>query len=137
MEHANQPRLRPARRSFLVKGAAVGVGAIGASRLVTALPASADGKLTKGDVAVLQFLAAAELLEADLWEQFNELAGVQDSQRPGGTGNMAYTRALQVLDKDIPQYIHNSSSAEQRHAVVTNSCRGSQGADPINLDKFR
>src|SRR3954462_8604954 len=137
MEHANQPRLRPARRSFLVKGAAVGVGAIGASRLVTALPASADGKLTKGDVAVLQFLAAAELLEADLWEQYNELAGVQDSERPGGTGNKAYTRALQVLDKDIPQYIHDNADDEQSHADFINAYLKANGADPINLDKFR
>src|SRR3954453_19186734 len=98
MEDAEQSRHMTDRRSFLVKGAAVGVGAIGASRLVTALPASASGQLTKGDVAVLQFLAAAELLEADLWEQYNELAGVQDSERPGGTGNKAYTRALRVLD---------------------------------------
>src|SRR4051812_30558413 len=53
------------RRSFLVKGAAVAVGAIGAGRLLAhPSPASADGGLTKGDVAILRFLAAAELLEA-------------------------------------------------------------------------
>jgi hypothetical protein len=45
-----------------------------------------SGRLTKGDVAILQFLAAAELLEADLWEQHNELGGIQDSERPGGSG---------------------------------------------------
>ena len=72
------------RRSFLLKGAAVGVGAIGAVVCWPhPSPASADGGLTKGDVAILQFLAAAELLEADLWEQYNELGGIQDGERPG------------------------------------------------------
>jgi hypothetical protein len=66
--------------------AAAGAGAIGASPLLTAPPASASGRLTKGDAAILQFLAAAELLEADLWEQHNELSGVQDSERPGRGG---------------------------------------------------
>src|SRR5215471_6070433 len=32
------------------------------------------GGLTRGDVAILQFLAAAEILETDLWQQYNELA---------------------------------------------------------------
>src|SRR5881392_4367929 len=106
MQEAEQSRRLTDRRSFLLKGAAVGAGAIGASRLLIAPPVSASGGLTKGDVAILQFLAAAELLEADLWEQYNELGGIQDSERPGGTGNKPYTRALSVLDKEIPQYIH-------------------------------
>src|SRR3954468_2629639 len=108
MEEVEQSGRLPDRRSFPVKGAGVGAGAVGASRLLTAPPARASGGLTKGDVAILQFLAAAELLEADLWEQYNELGGVQDSERPGGTGNKAYTKALSVLDKDIPQYIHDN-----------------------------
>src|SRR3954452_18268257 len=137
MEDAEQSRRMTARRSFLLKGAAVGVGAIGASRLVTALPASASGELTKGDVAILQFLAAAELLEADLGEQYNELAGIQDGERPGGTGNKAYPRALSVLDKDIPQYIHDNADDEQSHASFINAYLAANGADPINLDKFR
>jgi hypothetical protein len=69
--------------------AAVGAGAIGASHLLTAPPASASGRLTKGDVAILQFLAAAALPESDLWEQHNELGGIQDSERPGGGGGPA------------------------------------------------
>jgi hypothetical protein len=86
MEDAEQSWRLTDRRSFLLKGAAVGAGAIGASHLLTAPPASASGRLTKGDVAILQFLAAAELLEADLWEH-NELGGIQDSERPGGSGD--------------------------------------------------
>ncbi len=41
-----------------------------------------DGRrrLTKGDAAILRFLAAAEILETDLWQQYNELGGIQDSE---------------------------------------------------------
>jgi Ferritin-like domain len=126
------------RRSFLLKGAAVGAGAIGASRLLTTpSPASASGGPTEGDVAILQFLAAAELLEADLWHQYNELAGIQDREVPGGSGNKAYTRALSVLDEDMPQYIHDNADDERSHATFINAYLEAQGADPINLDKFR
>ena len=40
MEQVEQSRRLTDRRSFLLKGAAVGAGAIGASRLLTAPPAS-------------------------------------------------------------------------------------------------
>lgn len=103
MEDIEQSRRLTNRRSFLLTGAAAGVGAIGAGRLLAhPSPASAEGGLTTGDVAILQFLAAAELLEADLWEQYNELGGIQDSECPGGSGNQAYTATLSVLDKDLP-----------------------------------
>jgi hypothetical protein len=126
------------RRSFLLKSAAVGVGVIGASGVLAAPSrASAGQGLTKGDVAILQFLAAAELLEADLWHQYNELAGIQDGEVPGGSGNRAYTKALAVLDPDIDQYIHDNADDEQSHANFINAYLAAHGADPINLDKFR
>jgi hypothetical protein len=132
LEHVEPSRRLTDRRSFLVKGAAVGVGAIGAGRLLAhPSPASADGGLTKGDVAILQFLAAAELLEADLWEQYNELGGIQDRERPGGSGNKPYTRALSVLDKDIPQYIHDNADDEQSHANFINAYLAVTGARQI------
>ena len=78
-----QPR-RLARRSFLRN---LGVGAAllapGAALLGSASKALAvdddqrqNNTLTRGDVAILQLLAAAELIEADLWQQYNELGGV-------------------------------------------------------------
>jgi hypothetical protein len=73
MESVADSRRMTDRRSFLLGGAAIGAGAIGASRLLTAPRAFAADALTHGDVAILQFLAAAELVEADLWEQYNEL----------------------------------------------------------------
>src|SRR5260221_5658289 len=77
-------------RRSLLKGLAVGAGAgtIGAGLLAggVALPAFAEkasGGLTKGDVAILRFLAAVEIIETDLWVQYNELGGIQDSEEPG------------------------------------------------------
>jgi hypothetical protein len=127
------------RRSFVLKGAAVGAGAIASGRLLANTPrASAQGGgPTEGDIAILRFLAAAELLEADLWAQYNELAGVQDGEVAGGSGNKAFTRALAVLDEDIGQYVHDNADDEQSHANFINSYLQAHGVDPINLDKFR
>src|SRR5262249_46397134 len=79
----------------------------------------------------------AELLEADLWNQYNELGGVQDSEVPGGSGNRAYTRALAVLDEDMSQYIHDNADDEQSHADFINAYLEAHGGDSINLDGFR
>jgi hypothetical protein len=83
--------------------------------------AGGGGHLTKGDVAILQFLAAAELIEADLWKQYNELGGVQDSEVSGGSGNPDYTAALAVVDEDMDQYIHDNADDEQSHADFINA----------------
>ena len=92
MDRTEQSGHLTTRRSFVLKGAAVGAGAIAATQLLAGPSAAfASAGLTEGDVAILQFLAAAELLEEDLWQQYNELGGVQDAEVPGGTGNRAYT----------------------------------------------
>ena len=95
------------------------------------------GHLKKGDAAILRFLAAAEIIEADLWQQYNELAGIQDSEVPGGTGSPAYTAAVQVLDSDMDQYIHDNTDDEITHAAFLNAFLVSKRADPVNLDQFR
>jgi hypothetical protein len=126
------------RRSFLVKGATVGAGILGAGRLLTeASPALAAGGLTKGDAAILRFLAAAEIIETDLWQQYNELAGIQDSEVPGGSGNPAYTAAVEVLDEDMDQYIHDNTDDEISHAAFINAYLQAHGVQTVNLDKFR
>src|SRR6266550_4720552 len=100
---------RTSRRSFLARGAAAGALTLGAGRFLIDTPAAFAGEaLPAGDAAILKFLAAAELLEADLWKQYNELGGVQDAEIAGGTGNRAYRRALAVIDEDMPQYIHDN-----------------------------
>ena len=132
------------RRSFLK-----GLGMAGAT-LLPASPllmteAKADHKedkdgrrrLTKGDAAILRFLAAAEILETDLWQQYNELGGIQDREVKGGSGNLAYTNALKVLDGDMDQYIHDNTEDEFTHFTFINAYLASKGADPVNLDQFR
>jgi hypothetical protein len=125
------------RRSFLGKSLAVGAGTIGAGLLANAPTARASGGLTRGDADILRFLAAAELIEADLWQQYNELGGIQDAEVPGGTGNPAYTAALQVLDGDMNQYIHDNTDDEITHAAFLNAYLASKGGEPVNLDQFR
>lgn len=128
------------RRSFLQKGLAVSAGAFGASLLATGLPALAEaesGGLTKGDVAILRFLSAAEIIETDLWQQYNELGGIQNSEVPGGSGSVPYHDALAQLDEDMDQYIHDNTEDEFTHFTFINAYLKSKGADPVNLDKFR
>jgi hypothetical protein len=148
MKHTVQPsHASTSRRSFLRKGLVVGgAGAIGAGLLTNGLPAFAaagSGGLTKGDVAILRFLSAAEILETDLWQQYNELGGIQDNEVidgeavSGGTGSPGYTAALQVLDSDMSQYIHDNTEDEISHFMFINAYLMSKGADPVNLDTFR
>jgi hypothetical protein len=126
------------RRSFLkglgVAGAALSAGSL----LTTAAEASqSSGIITVGDVAILRFLAAAEILETDLWQQYNELGGIPDSEVPGGSGNRRYTNAIKKLDGDMDQYIHDNTEDELTHEVFINAYLVSKGAEPVNLDQFR
>jgi hypothetical protein len=131
------------RRSFIKNGAVAGAAAtVGAGILGSGLTAlgetSKKGKgVTKGDIAILQFLAAAEIIESDLWEQYTELGGVQDAEEHGvNGGSPLYMAALQILDGDMPQYIHDNTDDEKSHMAFINSYLESIGADPVNLDQF-
>src|SRR5947209_18593584 len=142
MEHTVQPsKNATSRRSFLRQGLALGgAGAIGAALAANGVPVfaqEASGSLTQGDAAILRFLAAAEILETDLWQQYNELGGIQDSEVPGGSGSAAYIKALEVLDGDMSQYIHDNTEDEISHFTFINAYLASKGADPVNLDRFR
>jgi len=131
------------RRTFLYR---MGVGAValapGATLFSSAVNAfgdeggSTDG-ITAGDAALLRFAAAAEILEADFWVQYNELGGIPDSEVPGGSGNPAYTEALKMLDGDMDQYIHDNTEDEFTHFHFLNAYLISKGAQPVNLEKFR
>jgi hypothetical protein len=125
------------RRSFLGKSLAVGAGTIGVGLLTSPRTAEARGGLTPGDAALLRFAAAAEILEADFWIQYNELGGVQDDEVPGGTGNKDYTKAIEVLDEDMPIYIHDNTDDEITHHSFLNAYLASKGASPVNLEPFR
>jgi len=134
-DRAKPLRSSMSRRSFLGTSLAVGAGTIGAGLLVNAPTARGSGGLTRNDEAILRFLAAAEIIETDLWQQYNELAGIQDSEVPGGTGNPA--AAVEVLDEDMDQYIHDNTDDEISHFTFLNAYLASKGAEPVNLDQFR
>ncbi|MEO6887378.1 MAG: ferritin-like domain-containing protein [Ktedonobacteraceae bacterium] len=135
------------RRSFLRKGLAVGgvvggAGAIGAGLLANEVPAFAQTgsdrgtHLTRGDIAILRFLAAAEIIESDLWQQYNELGGIQDPEVPGGSGSAAYTKAFIPLDQDMSQYIHDNTEDEVSHFTFIDAYLKSKGADPVDMKRF-
>jgi hypothetical protein len=126
------------RRSALRSGLAA-PGIISAAVLGDPLPSKAfsrDG-VTHGDINILRFLAALEILEADLWQQYNELGGIQDNEVPGGSGSKPYTDALIQLDMDMPQYIHDNTEDEYSHFKFINAYLMSKGAEPVDLKQFR
>ena len=76
------------RRSFLkgigMSGVALSTSALFA-RDADAQTGQSSKSLTPGDVAILRFLAAAELLETDLWQQYAELGGVTPGKFPANS----------------------------------------------------
>jgi hypothetical protein len=125
------------RRSFLGKSLAVGAGTIGSGFFINTRTAEASGGLTPGDAALLRFAAAAEILEADFWIQYNELGGIQDDEVPGGSGNPDYAEALEVIEDEMGDYIHDNTDDEITHHQFLNAYLVSKGAAPANLDAFR
>ena len=126
------------RRSFLGKTIALGAGTMGGTGLLTGLGAAeASGSLKPGDAALLRFPAALELLEADFWIQYNELGGIQDNEVPGGSGNPDYAEALEIIEDEMGDYIHDNTDDEITHHQFLNAYLVSKGAEPANLDAFR
>jgi hypothetical protein len=133
------------RRSFLKTGMiAGGAATVGGALLGSGPVALADDdhrsdQLNKGDVAILRFLAAAELIESDLWTQYAELGGIGDNQPsevdPSQQLN-AYQAALSNLDGDGPQYITSNTLDEVSHATFLNGYLESKGADPVDFSEF-
>ena len=149
-----QPSSKIRRRSFLkglgVSGAAATLGTGIIAKSVPLFAEEGSGSLTKGDAAILRFLAAAEIIESDIWLQYQELAGTQDNEvstlasklipgypaAPTG-GNPVYTADVNQLDADMAQYIHDNTEDELSHEVFINAYLASKGADTVNLDRFR
>src|SRR6266446_3696111 len=139
------------RRSFLK-----GLGATGAllvtttALLATKAKGTNDdfgGKIGKGDASILRFLAAAEILESDLWEQYWELGGTQENDfastnpatatAPAPTGgNTPYTNALKILDGDMDQYILDNTDDEFSHANFLLAYLKSKGADTSDIKRL-
>ncbi|MBV9701699.1 MAG: ferritin-like domain-containing protein [Methylobacteriaceae bacterium] len=121
------------RRSFLKSSAmAAGVSAMGAGMFPgNSAAQDLDGeRISEGDEAILRFLAAAEIIESDLWQQYNELGGVNGGSQP-------YINALEQLDGDLPQYITDNTDDEISHETFLNAYLVMKGGRPVDLDGFR
>ncbi len=118
------------RRSFLQGVGLAGAAAVPGSALLTGEAFARSARITDGDVAILRFLAAAEIIESDLWSQYAELGGANG-------GNPAYVAALENLDGDMPQYISDNTDDELSHAAFINAYLRSKGAEPVSLERFR
>jgi len=148
----SHPNREVPRRSFLKGMGVAGVALSAGSLLPAALEAQAGSapRITKGDAAILRFLAAAEILETDLWLQYQEFGGTQDDEvsklasqfipgypaTPTG-GNSLYMQDLLPLDSDMSQYIHDNTEDELTHEVWINNYLVAHRAAPANLDQFR
>jgi hypothetical protein len=128
-----------ARRSFIK-----GLGIVGATLLPGAAllkaQSSSSGQLSRGDADLLRFALWAEIVESDLWTQYNELGGAtgpNDGRPNPNPGNPPYLAALQNLDGDMPQYITDNNDDELSHAAFLDAYLRAHGAESVNLDQFR
>jgi hypothetical protein len=140
---ANNTKRPVDRRSFMKSGLlAGGAAAVGAGLLAngTSVRAQESGRLNEGDAAILRFLAAAELIESDLWTQYAELGGIGSNPPIEVDPNQSlnnYQTALSNLDPDGPQYISSNTLDELSHAAFLNAYLERRGAEPVDFDEFR
>jgi hypothetical protein len=148
VEQENQARSKMTARNLKRRSFIKGIGVAGAALSTGALLGNIKlegeergGRLDPGDAAILRFLAAIETIETDLWQQYAELGGDQTNEPPQITGltggNAAYIKALENLDGDMPQYIHDNTEDEFSHQDFINAYLASKGADTANLKSFR
>jgi hypothetical protein len=118
------------RRTFVKRLGLAGAAALPAGALLaseTRARAAGNSQPTAGDVAILKFLAAAEILETDLWQQYTELA----------LGNAAFQAGLLSLDGDMPTYVNQNTRDEFTHQNFINAYLVSKGHKPVSLEPFR
>ena len=119
------------RRPFMKRLGLLGLAALPTTAFLStpnrARAASGGSHLNEGDVALLKFLAAIELVEADLWQQYAEVA----------LGNAAFQAALLSLDGDMPTYVNQNTRDEFSHQNFLKQYLVSKGHQPVSLDPFR
>ncbi|HEY9153939.1 MAG TPA: hypothetical protein VIM69_02340, partial [Opitutaceae bacterium] len=123
---ASLSRLSFLKRAGLL-GAALVPGVSLLSKSVRADDGRGSGRITRGDAAILRFLAAAEILETDLWQQYTEIT----------LGNASFQQALSVLDGDMATYVNQNTRDEFSHQNFLNAYLASKGFAGVNLEPFR
>jgi hypothetical protein len=147
------------RRSFLKKGvAAAGAATMGVGLLNSPARAFAaghegnNGRLNRGDAAIVRFLQALETIEADIWRQYAELGGA-GANVPDTVGNSPvdlffhgapiptalaplYIIGLEQLDEDMPQYINDNTDDELSHMSFLAAYLESKGEPVADLSRF-
>ena len=83
--------------------------------------------IAEGDADILRFLAAAEILETDLWQQYTEFANVDSP----------YADALEKIDEDMPSYITQNTADEFSHQAFLNAFLIKMHKQPVTLEQFR
>jgi hypothetical protein len=133
--------------AVLLPGSALLMSKAQAQEMTKKKDDDSGGQLTKGDAAILSFVAAAEILESDLWEQYWELGGLQANDfastnpatgfaPPLTGGNSPYTGALKILDGDMDQYILDNTDDEFSHANFLLAYLKSKGADTSDVERL-
>jgi hypothetical protein len=117
------------RRSF-IKNLALGGTAI--FPLSATLGAAGEkgnlkGSISQGDAAILRFLAAAEILETDFWQQYQEFADVEGP----------YREALELIEDENPEYIEQNTDDEFSHQDFLNAFLVKMHRNPVSLERFR
>ncbi|HMH12011.1 MAG TPA: hypothetical protein VK578_02775 [Edaphobacter sp.] len=90
-----------------------------------------NDSLTKGEIAILRFLTAVELIESDLWQQYDELGGATTARQND------YQLALQFLNRLGSKYITGNAVNEIEHSTFLRTRLESEGIEAVNLDEFR
>jgi hypothetical protein len=85
------------------------------------------GSITDGDAAILRFLAAAEILETDFWQQYTEFANLDGP----------YMEALETIDDEMPSYVTQNTADEFSHQDFLNAFLVKMHKKPVNLERFR
>jgi hypothetical protein len=120
-------QVQSTRREVLKQGALAAVAVTTLSSTLIGEANASRNQRPNGDVAILRFLAAAELIEHDLWQQYAEL----------GENNPNYQDALEDIDDDMVEYAVDVTEDELSHHQFINAFLSSIGASPVNLDEFR
>ena len=88
---------------------------------------SSSGNISERDADILRFLAAAEIIETDLWQQYADFVLVDSP----------YTDALEAIDDDMPTYTVQNTNDEFSHQSFLNAFLVKHHKQPVDLEPFR